>query len=245
MKIKLKNYARQLWLSLLLLVGVAAIAVPGLNGTNEDSPVAMINETGIKYLTLQEAVAAAEDGATIQVIKAGEYAIPAIPKNLTIEATVNGVVVNHIDNAAITTIASGKTATFKNITFNLGTEALATGHGFGTLNGSNGALVMDGCTINGALNLFGESKFTNCNFNAEGFYNIWAVNDNATFTGCTFTNTNRAVNVYDQKKGSTTKNVSFSGCTFNGSEEKKAAVNIHHNPNGTAAKYGHYIIRCI
>ncbi len=34
MKIKL-NYARQLWLSLLLLVGVAAIAVPGLNGTNE------------------------------------------------------------------------------------------------------------------------------------------------------------------------------------------------------------------
>lgn len=34
MKIKLKNYARQLWLSLLLLVGVAAIAVPGLNGTN-------------------------------------------------------------------------------------------------------------------------------------------------------------------------------------------------------------------
>ena len=34
MKIKLKNYARQLWLSLLLLVGVAAIAVPGLNRTN-------------------------------------------------------------------------------------------------------------------------------------------------------------------------------------------------------------------
>ena len=34
MKIKMKNYARHLWLSLLLLVGVTAIAVPGLNGTN-------------------------------------------------------------------------------------------------------------------------------------------------------------------------------------------------------------------
>ena len=31
----MKNYARHLWLSLLLLVGVTAIAVPGLNGTNE------------------------------------------------------------------------------------------------------------------------------------------------------------------------------------------------------------------
>ena len=34
MKIKMKNYARHLWLSLLLLVGVTAIAVPGLNETN-------------------------------------------------------------------------------------------------------------------------------------------------------------------------------------------------------------------
>ena len=211
MKIKLKNYARQLWLSLLLLVGVAAIAVPGLNETNSGG-VAKIDDT--EYATLEAAVDAAEDRATILVIKAGEYAIPAITENLTIEATVDGVAVKHEANSAITTIASGKTATFKNITFNLGTLQLPTAHGFGTLSGSNGALVMDGCTINGALNLFGESTFTNCKFNAEGIYNIWAVNDNATFTGCTFTNTNRAVNVYDQKKSSTTKDVSFSNCTF-------------------------------
>ena len=245
MKIKMKNYARHLWLSLLLLVGVTAIAVPGLNGTNSGN-VARIDGTETEYATLEAAVAAAEDGATIQVIKAGEYAIPAITKNLTIEATEDGVVVKHEANSAITTIASGKTATFKNITFNLGTTALATGHGFGTLNGSNGALVMDGCTINGALNLFGKSTFTNCKFNAEGIYNIWAVNDDATFTGCTFDNTNRAVNVYDQKKSSTKKNVSFSNCTFTGSAKKKAAVNIHHNPDpvGAAAKYAVSITNC-
>lgn len=214
-----------------------------------DNPVAQIGEgeNVKKFETLEAAFAAAEDDATIKVIKAGEYAIPAIPKNLTIEATVNGVVVNHTDNAAITTIASGKTATFKNITFNLGTTALATGHGFGTLNGSNGALVMDGCTIDGALNLFGASTLNNCTFNAEGIYNIWAVNDDATFTGCTFTNTNRAVNVYDQKNGTTKKNVSFSNCTFKatGTAKKKAAINIHHNPShNSCAQYNVSIDNC-
>ena len=206
--------------------------------------VAKVGDT--ECSTLQAAFDAAEDGATIQVIKAGEYAIPAITKNLKIEATVEGVVVKHEANSAITTIASDKTATFKNITFNLGTLQKPTAHGFGTLSGSNGALVMDGCTINGALNLFGKSTFTNCKFNAEGIYNIWAVNDNATFTDCTFTNTNRAVNVYDQKKSSTTKNVSFSNCTFAGSALKKAAVNIHHNPDpvGAAAKYAVSITKC-
>ena len=74
MKIKL-NYARQLWLSLLLLVGVAAIAVPGLKETNSGG-VAKIDDT--EYATLEAAVAAAEDGAIIKVIKAGEYAITAI-----------------------------------------------------------------------------------------------------------------------------------------------------------------------
>lgn len=227
-----------------LAEGYSLVNINGTYTVFEGNPVALIGDTA--YETLAAAVAAATDGATIQVIKAGEYAIPAITKNLTIEAIVNDVVVNHEANSAITTIASGKTATFKNITFDLGTLALPTAHGFGTTNGSNGSLVMDGCIINGALNLFGESTFTSCTFNAEGIYNIWAVNDNATFTGCTFTNTNRAVNVYDQKKSSTTKNVSFSNCTFAGSAKKKAAVNIHHNPDpvGAAAQYAVSIDDC-
>lgn len=65
MKIKLKNYARQLWLSLLLLVGVAAIAVPGLNRTNSGG-VAKID--GTEYATLQEAVDAATDGQTVTLL---------------------------------------------------------------------------------------------------------------------------------------------------------------------------------
>ena len=65
MKIKL-NYARQLWLSLLLLVGVAAIAVPGLNGTNSGN-VAKVGDT--EYATIEEAIAKAEAGATIELLQ--------------------------------------------------------------------------------------------------------------------------------------------------------------------------------
>lgn len=66
MIIKMKNYARHLWLSLLLLVGVTAIAVPGLNGTNESS-VAKIGDT--EYATLQEAINAAGSDATIELLR--------------------------------------------------------------------------------------------------------------------------------------------------------------------------------
>ena len=65
MKIKLKNYARQLWLSLLLMVGVAAIAVPGLNGTNSGN-VAQIGNT--EYETLQEAFYVAKNGQTVTLL---------------------------------------------------------------------------------------------------------------------------------------------------------------------------------
>jgi len=65
MKIKMKNYARHLWLSLLLLVGVAAIAVPGLNETNESS-VAKIGNT--EYATLESAFAAAPNGETVTLL---------------------------------------------------------------------------------------------------------------------------------------------------------------------------------
>ena len=65
MKIKLKNYARQLWLSLLLMVGVAAIAVPELNGTNSGN-VAKIGNT--EYETLQEAFYVAKNGQTVTLL---------------------------------------------------------------------------------------------------------------------------------------------------------------------------------
>ena len=212
------------------------------------APVAGVAAIGsVGYETLAAAVEAAQDGQTVTILQAGSYSIPDITKNLAIDAAVSGVVVEHTDNTTIATIASGKTATFKNITFNLGDTQNATLHGFGT-SASSGALVMDGCTINGALSLFGVSTFTNCTFAVSGTtkYNIWSVNSDASFTGCSFTNTNRAVNVYDRLHGSVTKNVSFSNCSFAGTEAKKAAINVHHNPDNLAAgaKYAVSINNC-
>lgn len=198
------------------------------------------------YATLDAAVADAADGDTVTILAADSYTIPAITKNLTIEASVSGVVVEHTTDAEIASIASGKTATFKNITFELGTSVQnAIYHGFGT-SASSGALVMNGCTINGALHLFGVSSFTNCTFTASGIYNIWAIDSDASFTGCSFTNTNRAVNVYDRLHGSTVKNVSFSNCTFTASEKRKAAINIHQYPDRTytSAKFAVSINNC-
>lgn len=209
---------------------------------------AQIGET--KYATLAAAVTDATNGQTVTILQAGNYDIPAITKTLTIEAAVSGVVVNNIfdiddTDTAIADIATGKTATFKNITFNLGDLQRARRHGFGT-SASSGALVMDGCTVNGALHLFGVSTFTNCTFAVSGQtkYNIWAIDNNASFTNCSFTNTDRAVNVYDHLHGSTIKNVSFTNCSFTGNTAKKAAINVHHNPDGTPAKFTVSINNC-
>ena len=50
---------RKLWLSLLLLVGATAIAVPGIQEIAEGSNVAQIGD--VKYATLEDAVAAVPD----------------------------------------------------------------------------------------------------------------------------------------------------------------------------------------
>ncbi|MBR4926040.1 MAG: hypothetical protein IKZ61_09850 [Prevotella sp.] len=68
MKHLLQKHSKYLWLSLLLLlVGATAIAIPRINGINEDSPVAKIGDNG--YATLQAAIEAAESGATIELLQ--------------------------------------------------------------------------------------------------------------------------------------------------------------------------------
>ena len=204
----------------------------------------------VSYETLAAAVTAAADGATITIIKEGNFTIPAIAKNLTIVGGVEGVNVNHTGASAVTTISSGKTLILKNIALNLDKSFY---QGFGTSGtGANaGALVMENCSIDGSLSLFGVSTFKNCTFTANdanaGAYNIWAVYSNATFTGCSFTNTNRAVNVYDPACGQTRKTVTFTNCSFTASEKKKAAINIHHNPapvQASGAKFDVVITNC-
>ena len=82
---------RKLWLSLLLLVGATAIAVPGIQEIAEGSNVAKIGST--EYATLQAAVDAAQNGETVTlfantteniVVEAGKNITLSIDKNVTL-----------------------------------------------------------------------------------------------------------------------------------------------------------------
>lgn len=208
---------RKLWLSLLLMVGATAIAVPGIQEVM-DGNVAKIGDT--EYATLEAAVAAAQEGETVEVLVADEYTLPGISKNITIEGTVDGVVFKHTTAGNIASIPNG--ATFKNVTFNFGNVNY---HGFqhaGTIN-------MEGCTLNGKLFSYGDMNFTNCEFNqTNSDYHMWAYSGNLTYTGCTFTNTatGKFLNVYNED-GTTKYTVTVNNCKFvNKASSSKAALNV-------------------
>lgn len=189
------------------------------NKVIKSDPVAQIGET--KYETIAEAVAAVNEGETIEVIKAGDYTLPNISKNVTIEGAVDGVVFNHTTAGSVASIPNG--ATFKNVAFNFGNLNY---HGFqhaGTIN-------MEDCTLNGRLTSYGDMNFTNCSFNqSNSDYHMWCYSGNLTYTDCTFTNsvTGKFLNVYNES-GATKYTVTVNNCKFvnNASAANKAALNV-------------------
>ena len=172
---------------------------------------------------IAKAVAAATaDGFTATIFLAGEYTMPNLPHNITIETAegVEGVVFNHTGSGNIASIPNG--ATFKNLTFNFGNVDY---HGFqqaGTIN-------MEGCTLNGKLFSYGDMNFTNCEFNHSGDYHMWTYAGNITYTGCTFTNETKGkfLNVYNDQGIDPAYTVKVTDCKFiNKGESSKAALNV-------------------
>ena len=209
--------------------GVTTLAAPANfkwvdngNGTSTLKAVNYVAKIGdVMYETIAEAFAAATAGQTIEVIKAGEYTLPNMPNNVTVEGAVEGVVFSHTTTGSIASVPNG--ATFKNVTFNFGNVDY---HGFqhaGTIN-------MEGCTLNGRLTSYGDMNFTNCMFNqSNSDYHMWAYSGNMTYTGCTFTNTatGKFLNVYNE--GLSTKyTVTATNCKFvnQASSANKAALNV-------------------
>ena len=181
--------------------------------------VAKIGSTG--YATLADAVAAADVGATIEVVAAGNYTLPNLPKNVTIEGKADGVVsFTHTTAGNVASVPNG--ATFKNVKFIWGNVDY---HGFqhaGTIN-------MEGCTLDGKLFSYGDMNFTNCSFTQSASdYHMWTYAGNVTYTGCTFTNsaTGKFINVYNES-GATKYTVTATNCTFiNNASSNKAALNV-------------------
>lgn len=177
--------------------------------------IAQIGST--KYATIAEAVAAAQAGDTVEVLVAGTYTLPNLPKNITIKGTVEGVAFNCQGSGSIASVPNG--ATFENVTFTLGNTNY---HGFqhaGTIN-------MNECTVNGLLFSYGDMNFTECTFKqTENNYCMWCYGKDVTYTDCTFDTAGKALNVYCENN-STAYNIVVDGCTFKSSTLRKAAVNI-------------------
>ena len=198
--------------------------------------VAQIGET--KYETLAAAVADANAGDVIKVIKAGDYTLPSLSKNVTVEGAVDGVVFTHTTAGNIASISAG--ATFKNVKFVFGNVNY---HGFqhaGTIN-------MEGCTVDGRLSSYGDMNFTNCEFTQSASdYHMWCYSGNVTYTGCTFTanGTGKFLNIYNED-GTTKYTVTVENCKFvNTVAANKAALNVKATCGAKLLQYDVIINNC-
>ena len=208
------------------------------NGTWTVEEIVYVAQIGTqKYDTLAEAVAAANAGETIEVIVAGDYKLPNLPKNVTIEGAVDGVVfkdivANPTNENNIASIPNG--ATFKNVTWELG---IIIYHGFthaGTIN-------MEDCTINGGLCSYGNMNFTNCKFEYNGNeYCMWVYGPGeVVYDQCTFTNNTKGKLLHLYCEGTDSQHkVTVKDCKFvNGGEESKAAINVKATSGSNALQY--------
>ncbi|MCQ2420583.1 MAG: S-layer homology domain-containing protein, partial [Clostridia bacterium] len=200
--------------------GDLVIDVAAIDGGNA---VAMIGST--MYDTLEAAVAAATESDEVIILKADTYKLPNLPKNITVKASVEGVVINAVGSGSIASVPSG--AAFENLTFNFGASNY---HGFQHA----GDIAMKGCTLNGLFFSYGNMSFDSCTFNAPGTdasgltgkdYSMWAYGKDLTFTDCTFNCAGKCINVYCERNTEPYV-ITASGCTFNSSVSNKAAFNV-------------------
>lgn len=187
------------------------------------------------YGSVEEAIAAAAEGETVEIAKAGTYTVPAISKNITIKGAVDGVKFNCVGSGSIASVPAG--ATFENVELDFGTSAY---HGFqhaGTIN-------MKDCTLNGLLFSYGNMVFDGCTFNAPASeYSMWCYGKDATYRNCTFNGSGKFLNVYCENN-TETYNITLEGCTFNSTKLNKAAVNVKETCGANMLKYNVVIKDC-
>ena len=196
---------------------------------------------GASYATIKEAIAEAEDGATIEIIKSGTYSLyegakkGITSKSLTfvagdgVEAVWNvgdpsDSVCPYTEFKSDYSFEGSRALTFKNMTLNYGSVWY---RGFSHVTN----FTAENCTINGCVTYCGNETgtFKNCTFNAPKFeYAIPIVyqTSSISFENCIFNGTGKYIAAY--KEGSSDPvTVNFSNCTVKNvvTDEEKQGTN--------------------
>ena len=206
---------------ILKFIGCLALGCVGL--TSLADTVAKIEGKG-EYETFAAAVAAADTGDRIEIVKAGEYKLGTISKNVTVSGAVDNVAFNCYDARKAGSAPQG--ATFENVWFKFGN--------FGDGEGDQGIwdagpLTFNGCKFSGKFWGYSELYFNNCVFNQDqsDMYCLWTYGSKkCVFDGCTFNCTGKAVNVYNVGDPQVSI-VIARNCTFNATEKNKSAFQIN------------------
>ena len=202
-----------------------------LNGPDNLWPiaVAVTDENGVIKScaqTLEAAVAAAQAGETVAILKAGTYALK-VKNNITITGAVAGVEFANIGAFG----CNGANVTFNNVTFTYASNSTYKGLQH------SGNLVYNNCTFNGQVFLYGQSEtFNNCTFNTtdSNNYNVWTYGaKEVAFNECTFNCAGKSVLIYSES-ATNTNNVTVTKSQFKASQavEGKAAIEMDSSLSG-------------
>ena len=189
-----------------------------VKGDNEAKAPAVAKIGDVEYETLAAAIAAAETGDKVEIVKADTYSFPSLPKNITLSCC-DGVVFNCEGSGSISSVPNG--CTVIGGTFNMGQKDY---HGWQHA----GAMAFENSTFNGKFFGYGSMTFTGCHFvqTAED-YCMWTYSSpRIDYIKCTFDCKGKAVNVYWEDHEEPTE-VTADGCTFNSSKENKPALKIN------------------
>ena len=174
-------------------------------------PVKIVGGQG--YATLAEALTAATEGQTVQILKAGEYTFPGNTKKAV---TVEGLNEKDADGNYVVAInlngvsEYNENLTFKHMTFNF-TNSEGADRGFTHCVN----MTYNECTFTGLMWGYDSqvSTFNDCLFHQATKYNVWSYGGNLEFNRCLFqTSTGTIVNVY--ATGTDIHEVRFNDCTF-------------------------------
>lgn len=192
---------------------------PNENGAYES--IALVAKIGDKvYDKFEDAVAAAQEGETVTVHKAGTYALK-VKNNITITGAVAGVEFANIGAFG----CNGANVTFNNVTFTYAENSTYKGLQH------SGNLVYNNCTINGQVFLYGQSEtFNKCVFNTtdSNNYNVWTYGaKEVAFNECTFNCAGKSVLIYHEN-AAMFNDVAVTNSTFNASQavDGKAAIEM-------------------